>query len=628
MAAMIKKIFSGNIFVLMIVPLAVFFMFGLHHLTQFETADEHYWIYSNNVETNYWQYDNGRIKQYWDGMLTGNWVKTRINDKPGVTVAWVSGAGIFLRQNLEQRLVSGELAPLSKTVKAEKIFMYFRLPLLMFCGLFSLVFYYLIKKLTQNNWIALFSSTLMLTSPILLGMSQMVNPDALLWIFVLATILSFQIYLNEESKKYAWLAMVFFGLAMLTKYSSVILFPFLFVMILAHFMYHFSDWPQALFAKKIFTYCKAYVLIALGALLLFALLLPDSFVEPRNFFKTTIGFSGMPVTLEFISVLIAVMMADAALNSGNIAQKIFSTVAPFLKKWFGRAICFLLAAGAMVILANAWIPGDMLGLHRLAFDNASKSIFRTSGLLHMHVFLLEYVPLVFSTVPLVLAATIGMWIKSMWKKSEHDQLIFILSLFIVAFYAANIVQQLRLDIRYSIVLYPMVCVLAAIALYDLFSLETKKCAFRIGLFAAVVLFGIISIWRVTPYYFNYTSDLLPEQYAIADGWGYGGYDAAQYLNSMPNASKLSIWSDYNGVCLFFSGTCSANMLTMKTMLANAQKRDEAKPHFDYFVTSRRGMILSANLWEDVKEEYGSKKVFSFDINGRPQNFVAVYANSK
>lgn len=623
MIAAIKNIFLRTPVVFLVIPLAVFFMFGLHHLTQFETADEHYWIYSNNVQNNYWQYDNGRIKQYWDSILTGNWVKTRINDKPGVTVAWVSGVGTFFRQNLEQRLASGELAPLSKTIRAEKINMYFRVPILLFCGLFSLVFYFFVKKLTRNKWIALFSSTLMLTSPILLGMSQIVNPDALLWIFVFATILSFQIYLNEDLKKYALWTIVFFGLAMLTKYSSVILFPFLFVMILIQLMYYFSDWPQELFVKKIIAYCRAYVLVALGALLLFALLLPDSFVEPHNFFKTTIGFSGMPATLGFISVLIIIMLADASLNSGKIARKIFSVITPFLKKWFPRAMYFVLAAGAITILVNAWLPNDMLGLHRLAFDNANKSVFRTAGLLHVHVFLLEYVPLVFSTVPLVLAAIIGLWIKSIWKKSEHDQLIFILSLFIVVFYAANIVQQLRLDIRYSIVLYPMVCVLAAIAAYELFSLEIKAFIFRASIWAGIVLFGIISLWQVKPYYFNYTSDLLPQKYMIIDGWGYGGYDAAQYLNSLPNASKLNVWSDYNGVCLFFDGSCSANALTFK----NKQKKS-GRVSYDYLVASRRGTILGGNLWSEIKEDYDPKMVDTVVINGRPANYVTVYANSK
>ena len=74
-----KKIYVGGVFLLIF---GVYLFFTLQHVGQFETADEHYWIYSP---------DGGRVQQYWHAVLTGDWVGTLINDKPGVTVALVCG---------------------------------------------------------------------------------------------------------------------------------------------------------------------------------------------------------------------------------------------------------------------------------------------------------------------------------------------------------------------------------------------------------------------------------------------------------------------------------------------------------------------------------------------------------
>ena len=83
----IKSFIARRPAVLLLVPLFCFFFFGLIHLTKFETVDEHYWIYSNRTPINYWQYNNGRIQQYWSALFSQNWAKTRINDKPGITLA-------------------------------------------------------------------------------------------------------------------------------------------------------------------------------------------------------------------------------------------------------------------------------------------------------------------------------------------------------------------------------------------------------------------------------------------------------------------------------------------------------------------------------------------------------------
>ena len=51
----------------------------------------------------------------------------------------------------------------------------------------------------------------------------------------------------------------------------------------------------------------------------------------------------------------------------------------------------------------------------------------------------------------------------------------------------------------------------------------------------LVALNVFSILLISPFYFSYTNDLLPKTYIINGAWGYGGYEAAQYMNNLPNA---------------------------------------------------------------------------------------------
>ena len=174
----LKKIFSRLPLVTwLVLPLVVYFSFGMYHLTKFETADEHYWIYSSTNKNDYWRNDNGRIKQYWEALRLKDWARTRINDKPGITLAWVGGIGSYLKTGLENEILAGTATPMSKMEKAEKINLYFRVPLLIFNGLFMFVLFGLLKRFMRSGWIALIACSLMLLSPIVVGISQIINPD-------------------------------------------------------------------------------------------------------------------------------------------------------------------------------------------------------------------------------------------------------------------------------------------------------------------------------------------------------------------------------------------------------------------------------------------------------------------
>jgi len=223
--------------IILVVSVLIFYAFGVYRLAKFETADEHYWIQE-------------RIPQYWDAVSNGKWKKTLINDKPGVTLAFISGIGmIFENHPASYAKLEGHVN-IYDPANTERLNLIFRLPLLIFSGLFCLYFFWIIKKITQNQWLALWFSIFILLSPILLGISRIINPDSLLWIFSTAAIFSFIAYLKLQEKKFIVYSALLLGFSLLSKHIASILFPFLFVLILFYILQNFKNWSEKNNAQK------------------------------------------------------------------------------------------------------------------------------------------------------------------------------------------------------------------------------------------------------------------------------------------------------------------------------------------------------------------------------------------
>jgi hypothetical protein len=614
-----NKLRNNSAWLLLLLPLAVYFYFGLTHLTQFETADEHYWMYSCTNNNNYWENNNSRIWRYWDALKRGDWKMTRINDKPGITLAYVSGIGSYLKKDLDEQIFFGTTAPLSKIDKAEKVNFYFRLPLLIFNGLFSLVLFYLIKKLTKRDWLALLATTFILLSPILLGISQIVNPDSLLWLFSFSALLAFLIFLEEKTKKYAILTALFLGLALLSKYSSIILVPFFFVVMLANLFENIGREKTEDVTKTIKKYAFAYFAIIFGALLVYAVLLPDNLVNFEHFMKGSLGFKGMQAFFGIIFGLNLLILLDAFF----LKSKVFLAFARNLV-WAEKLFQFLVLVALPVIfatiIANTLVGNDYLELFRFPFDSPAGTIFRKLD--DWQIFLMQFQPLLFSLSPFVLIALGYAWVRNIGK-SEFRWVVFVFSFFVLVIMLASVQQKIILSVRYSIMLYPVILTLAAVGIYQIFSLEKRKTLFRTGVFLAVVLVGIFTLGKTSPFYFNYTNFLLPEKHSTTDAWGYGGYEAAQYLNALPGAETYRIWADYNGVCVFFNGFCEANNGTMEGILERERKKNRV-PEFDYFISTRRGKMLGAKVWSELEAQYSLKLDYEYFINNDPNNFIKIY----
>ena len=115
MFGFLKKYF---IHISLVFIFSAYFFFGTQHLGQFVTADEHYWVYE-------------RIPQYWEALIEGNWKKTFINDKPGVTLALVSGIGLLFEPQPEKHFYENSDRTLVYDIEGtESLYRTFRIPLL------------------------------------------------------------------------------------------------------------------------------------------------------------------------------------------------------------------------------------------------------------------------------------------------------------------------------------------------------------------------------------------------------------------------------------------------------------------------------------------------------------------
>jgi len=107
--------------------------FGLPRLTQFSAVDEHLWTYE-------------RIPQFWNALTEGRFKKTNINDKPGISVALISGFGMLQVDPKPYESLRVEAKTAQDIALIETIHRAFRLPVYVFTLCMLPVFYFLLLQ--------------------------------------------------------------------------------------------------------------------------------------------------------------------------------------------------------------------------------------------------------------------------------------------------------------------------------------------------------------------------------------------------------------------------------------------------------------------------------------------------
>ncbi len=601
---------------LLAIIIGSYLAFGTLHLNQFITADEHYWLYE-------------RIPKYWEAWSNKEWKKTYINDKPGVSLAFISGTGLWFFPQPEHVCTTTNKVTTCQPERVREMLLAFRLPLLLFNAGLILLGFFLAQKLigrTQALWFTFFLAT----APMLIGMSQIVNPDALLWSTSILALLSFFLALSHNQWRFILFTGVFLGLALLSKYTASFLIVFAMLIILLRPFLHSSLDPKFLL-RLVLSDTRILGLVIGIASVTIAVLLPDILIRPQHLAFLLSGgearFMIYPVSIFFLFFMLTLLSRGSWLTT-------FKT---FLTQWkiIDRSIqigsllfvllTFLLIIGHQV--NPQWelfekVPFDLKNLY------SNEKPFPEYQPNFLQSFLLELNPLIFSLSPVLLALWLGQLLYGSFtlrrSSAEITLLNLSLPLLVYGFLIALILSKVLAIPRYLMMLYPIIALHAAIGTPSFLSLMRDRFGKRwLHLLQwSIVFFSLISLIGSIPFMANYTSVLLPPHRNIQHAWGYGGYEAAQYLNQLPNATALTIWSDYWGVCEFFVGRCVTDYNFNKETITPT-----------YYVLTQRGKIRYISFyrrWERLSgltayQYYDNPSpLWSLTIGNRPGNSIRVF----
>src|SRR3990167_7400378 len=494
----------------------LFFAFGLSRLTQYAAVDEPLWF-------------DGRIAKYWKNIGERDWKGTSISDKPGITVALAAGPGTLFKSTKEYKTLhyQGEVFNLKNDV--ESYYFAFRFPLLLFVTLMLPLFYFFLERLLGRRH-ALFSFIFIALSPVLIGMTKIINPDSLLWVFAPLSLLSYLIFLKRGTFRYLIFCGILLGLALLTKYVANILFVFFLGLIFLEYLYHPKQAliPFTLYLKKSL---KHFILLTFVALATFYSLFPAVWIKPSKLLTSTLLSQAFEKVAPLFLILIALILIDQWINKSRMTSIILGLLQK-LKHFLALIINGVFFIAVFFTLFNTWrgmTPYDFMDL--LA---SPKSIMGKSDF--MGAYLTNFYPLLFGIPPLVfffLLLAPLFFFKKYFVESIALRTSFYLIVFILLYYLGTTVNHVGAIVRYQIIIFPLAAIIAGITLeHSLMAIREKLSikAMPTPVFVAslIILFGGLSLFT-TPFPLSYASTMLSAKYSIdVKDMGAGSYEAAEF----------------------------------------------------------------------------------------------------
>lgn len=565
-----KKLIPLSYLIFLAVIILAHFYFGFFHLDKEAYTDEKLWTYG----------DENRIEKYWNNIKTRDWDSTRPSDKPGVTLAIISGTGLLWDHPSRFHENTGD-----KRALLHMLFV-MRLPIVIFGTLMLLAYFFVLKKLTGSKT-ALIAITFIGLSPILIGISHIINPDALIYIFMPLALFSYLIYEKEDSLFWLYLTGVFLGLGLLTKYISNLLIIFFLISIFTNLI--LKDNKNQKISSFIREKLLDYATIIFIAFSVFYVLFPGVWVKLSRLLIATIWSEPfLPIWKLFVAVIV-IIVADLVFFKARIAT--------WVVEGFRKIRLFILLLIPIIfVLTTAFTLWDTYARMPIVdFQlrlSSPKSYGEGVSFGALQAFASGFYALIFSISPLAALGMLAGLILSIWNIIKRNIswrviLIWQITFFCMLYYSGSAISLVGPIIRYQIAIYPLILTVSSIGLVWLFEIlsdrffkkqqNLKTIVFQILLFFTLAL-QLLTLWNLKPYFFSYSSSLLPDPFIVnPKDMGDGNYQIAEFLNSLPDAKNLNVWSDDNGVCALFVGKCN-----------NAIKRSDfiAKgPNYDYYIVS-------------------------------------------
>lgn len=601
---MLKKIFTPAI---ILVVLIINLYFGLTRLENYSAVDEPYWTY-------------GRTSKFWNAVKEAEWEKTDVNDKPGITVAILSGFGLLKYDPMLYKSLREKPKTDQQLETMNSINFYFRLPIFLFILAMLPLFYFFLNKLFGRT-IALLSFILISFSPILLGISLIINPDSLLWLFMPLSLLAYFVFLKENKRNYLITSGILLGLSLLTKYVSNLL--IIFYLLLPFAEYIFTEEKKESLQKYFKQALINYFILIFFATLTYFVFFPATWINLEKLLEGTFLSKAFETTWPIFIAFFAFLSLDWIILRSKLTGFILEKITRFKKILFiGLPIFFVLII--FFAIADTYLgmrPFDFPAIVASPKNSESNPLFAMKSLGNI---VADFYSLIFSISPLAFLGLIfgagSLAIKKKVSYSRTNLTVFYLIALIIFYYLASTVNHVVATVRYQIALYPLALIITAIGIYKFLEL-TKLTALKhkIVTISLVAIFSLAGVLLSRPHFLTYSSFLLPTDFvANYKGMGDGSYEAGQYLNTLSDARQISVWSDKGAVCAVFIGKCYTGY-DAKTL---------KKVDFKYYIVSTdRSSKFSNRL--DFKKAYESENFEHITIlDGRPNNFVKVVATDK
>lgn len=598
-----------------IITILIFFIvvtssvyFGFHRLENFSGVDEPLWSY-------------GRVPKFWKNVKEMDWANTNISDKPGIPLAIVSGLGLpFVGEHPKNyKYLRYEPKTAEQVKKIRDIYFFLRLPVFLFTLAVLPIFYFLIKKLLGKN-IARFSLLFIGLSPVLLGISLIINSDAMLWILTALSTLSLFVYLKASERKFLFLSGFLLGLSVITKYVANILFVYFFLIFLLEYIFYAHQ--RVPIAKYLKHALRDYIILFLTAMATAFVFFPATWVKLSMLFGATVGNKVFSSTWPLFAGIIVLLTIDVVANKARFSTIVFDYFAK-------HKIVIAKTAAALFLLLAAFVFLQVYA--HLSFFDLQKIIASPKGIGEGNIIQkysgalsADLYSLMFSVSPLILFFILFTAVNLFQKKElKRDSIIAIyIILFIFVVYLGAAVNKVITTVRYQIIIYPLIFIVAAIGVSRFMEIKkVKKNIPLLTVYIVSIMVLLASLFVVRPHFLAYASEILPKNFIVnLKGMGEGSIEAADYLNSLPNARDMTVWSDKGAVCEAYVGKCFIDF--------NKTRFKEGK--FDYFVisTDRRSRSLKRPKFMrsviNFENIYGSNDyVFEILINNNPNDFVRV-----
>ena len=583
---------------LLIILISAAFM--LHHLGQFISVDEPKWF-----ET--------RIPQLLNSLLNRDWAGTMINDKPGLLPAALSLPSFLLFSPTQ----------LSCNNIEEALFLW-RLPIVIF-SMVTLAIIFLLLYAIFDKYYAILSLSFIALNPILVGASQIVNPDATLWSTSFISFLAFFLYLRTNSRRLLYFSSFFFGLALLSKYFASILYIIFLLAIIIEFLTEKNLNLDHLRARGI-----DYLMIVGISIATYSLLFPATWVFRDQIFKGTILAKIITPGCPLIILMLFALFFDIFILNGYTIQiiKKYCIVSRILR--VTAIVSFVYLVFLTVNLFSYYFFFDFdkfifnykMGYSDFTIIDTLNASAYTMLITLNPIVLLSFIffIIVFSTNKLESFCGKG--------QEKETTILYTSFSFILLFLLGSSVGGYWALSRYQVLIYPVSAIIAASIIHSFI----KRSGAKIKLVMIIVVANIIILAGTSPFYLHYTNPLNIHDSVITEAWGYGGYELAQKLNNLEDAKSITVWTDREGFAEFFIGNTKwrgdANPLSEedvsylvltaggKRIFNNLLNKRDSPSMLTYYSTFYNDSQINR-----IMKDYEKRPLFDVYINENKNNYI-------